>query len=225
MFRTELAESLLKHVCGHKRATEIVGDLLEDGKGPFGVWFAVMQVLLRWSWRWIVGVVAAAASSVALMICLAKIFQFGVALPTASPNNIWASATFSLSAVFVMNLCRFGLRDKVTGLAAALMLLSGLAFRESAAVPTPYLGLGIFIVLGLLATNAATRKPLLITLGAAITYAGIFGLLTEVFLKAFGLSSSTAIVIGLPCCWLVSLLCEARVLAETRRFVDPLPSR
>lgn len=219
MDRYSFAERLVRIAYGRRRAAEIVGDFLEEDSGSLRFLLSVAQVMFASSWRWIVGILVASASSLALMVCFSIAFLRRTGLPLGE-NAIWFTAGLCCCSVLAINVCTFGLRDRVTTAAAGLTaVLVGIAYA-SLFFQAPYLwwlAAATILVIGLL--SEYTRKPVLVLSGAAISYAGVLAISTRVLVVWPGTNRPRALICSLICCWLAGFICESWVLARTRRFV------
>jgi uncharacterized membrane protein (DUF2068 family) len=56
MPKAGLAEWLLAHVSTSQRASEVIGDLLEQKTSPTQFWLTIARIFVALAWRWILGV-------------------------------------------------------------------------------------------------------------------------------------------------------------------------
>ena len=56
MHKAALAERLLAHVSTSQRASEVIGDLLEQKPTPTQFWLTIARIFVALAWRWILGV-------------------------------------------------------------------------------------------------------------------------------------------------------------------------
>src|SRR5580693_1535270 len=93
MYKAHLAEWLLARVSTRQRASEIIGDVLEQpNQSATAFWFTVMHIVVVLSWRWTLGLVAAFFS---WLIAFAP-YRFFVGSKHHAPNHfetwmVWAN--------------------------------------------------------------------------------------------------------------------------------------
>jgi hypothetical protein len=74
--RAQLAETLLSVFGGRERASEIVGDLLEQhGSSAAGFWWAVLAIVFAKTWRWMAAIITAAVSMLFILRKYVALFQ------------------------------------------------------------------------------------------------------------------------------------------------------
>jgi len=67
MPRAFIAEWLLTHASTSQRASEIIGDLLEQKPSPAQFWLTIARILVALTWRWILGAVLAGLSGLVVV--------------------------------------------------------------------------------------------------------------------------------------------------------------
>lgn len=218
MDKAQFAEFLLSLVSGRQRAVEIVGDLLEQSTAksqPF--WWMIVTTTAAFTWRWVVAIVLAAASSVFAALHYSSHLQAHPDLRGISlrPSNFYFLSGTCIWTVVVLNGLRYEIKSKLSGvglgLVGLLLLLAWLMpFRAAFFIFT---AAGIAYLAVCLSTRSM-RGPLVSITASAIAYAGAFCLLMNLMI-----SSSSPMLIGGQLCgyWFVSFVVEATVLAYTRR--------
>ena len=219
MAKDLMAEILLSAVCGHQRAKEIVGDLLEqESTGGQSFYTLMLATLLAFTWRWAVGIVLAAVSTfLAVERCAAYIQTF----PSVSvvPSRlgilccIWGTCLWS---VVVLNALQYGVKNKVNGIGLGL---AGFLFALAWLAPEPVAAYVIIAVVPTYSVICISRRSLrgafAVVISSAISYAAAFWVL----LHLLSVSSGSPLFIGIQFFgyWLLSFIVLAIVLAHTRQ--------
>jgi hypothetical protein len=222
--RAQLAETLLSVFGGRERASEIVGDLLEQHGSPTAAfWWAVLAILFAMTWRWMAAIITAALSTLFLLTKYVAFFQ------RVSPHEkialtwgvAWMLAGLCALSVVMLNVFRFGVRDRLNGVGfgMAVLLVAGACF-----VWSPY---AIYVAPVVVAMYVALcfgrrslRAPFLCVLASALTYAGAFVFLMR-FLRSPETNSPRLFVVESFGFWFLSFVAEAWVLTRTRRWLLP----
>ena len=77
-------------LCGRQRASEIVGDLLEQqNDGPASFWWMFLRVVFAMSWRWPVAIITAAMSILFALVRYVAFFQSTQSLPRGTIRLSW----------------------------------------------------------------------------------------------------------------------------------------
>jgi len=133
--RANIAEWILRRVVGHARASELVGDQLEahPGQGNLRFWLSIGWLVILFSWRRFVGILAATISGVLLAWipfawALTRLWAIEIRPAGPPPNGgpyIAASVLLWNAAVFF--LIRFGFRSDLTWVSLSWAFLSTFA--------------------------------------------------------------------------------------------------
>jgi hypothetical protein len=225
MDKAGLAEWILGCICGKQRASEIIGDLLEqESPSSIGFWWTVFLVLLALIWRWVAGIVAAAAFPFFGMVAYATFVASKVPVPL--DNHAWSAWAFRIMiagacawSVVALNAFRFGVQEDLTKVGAswAIVLTAvGCSIRLPFAQFVCPMVMLACIALCLL--HRSFRRPFLCILSAAGSYAGMFALLVSLLSRPSTVSARV-LIIELFGCWFASIVFEAWVLARTRRLL------
>lgn len=216
-------ESVLRIFCGRSRASEIVGDLLEQGKtNPTRLWRAILGVLFVMNWRWL----AAMATWVAFLI--ADMSPVGMYVRRHAGEHVdpafflwtgrWSLAGVCVMTAVLLNVFQFGFRNRITTLGLGWsVLLTAIAWLGR----VPHIGSAALV---LCFTYAAVclgltqfRGPFLCLCASNLTYAGIFYLLLHLLLNFS--DPSPVLILRIVClAWFLSFVSEAWVLVKTRRL-------
>jgi hypothetical protein len=142
MDKVTLAEHLLTPITGAPRASEIVGDLLEEAASSTAFWLSVMRVAFSYSWRWMIGVPAAMFSILLPAVPFVELLkrqmerQLSTELhsgghlehhPVIQASVFVLLAAVALWSIATLSLVRFGLRGGVTRTTGFLALLLSLS--------------------------------------------------------------------------------------------------
>ena len=224
MDKSSVAERILICVCTKPRASEIIGDLLEQGNSPSSLkfWCSVLGIVFAMSWRWSLGVLAAFWAFAPAL----RVFIVFVALHAGPhPRNVpWAVHAFVLvivsvfiSASAILGAVRFGLRNfssRVALLLAALCAIAACFTRLPGALYTIPFALASALVA--LFFHSSTRRPLLSILCTAGAQAGIYFLSFNAV--SYAHRPSAYVAIG---AWSLSVGSAAWVFSQLqRRMVD-----
>jgi hypothetical protein len=216
-------ERALALVCGQERASEIVGDLLEQGSGTKTLWLMLPKLYLAFGWRWVAGVLLTAAGLFGLGLGLAQL-----AVATSGPlepqwtayGNAMTLAALCTWSVAILNAVRFGWRDvlsRVGGMSAILLTCA------AACVWMPHvrnIAIGVVVIcFAICLANNSLRKAWLSLLLVACAYASAFVLSMKLLPRTPGHVAPAVLMVELFSCWFLSLAFEAWTLAQVRRHV------
>ncbi|WP_263382521.1 hypothetical protein [Granulicella arctica] len=177
MDKAHIAEWLLARVSTKRRATEIIGDLLETPQSPLAFWSSITRIFF-------------ALGSRILLAPLFALFSFAIPLVAFRLSaNAWhhvphhfdpwmrVSALLMIASMFLwtvpaLALIRFGRRDPVTLIAFPLALLLTLS-STFAWLPLAFYGIAAAFTLGILVLclHRTWRRSLLCILGTVATFA------------------------------------------------------
>jgi uncharacterized membrane protein YwzB len=226
----QLAQWLLQRVSSRERASEMIGDLLEQYRdAPVRFNLAVAQVFVAHAWRWAVGIVVA-IFSLLIPIPLFNHIATRRLLLAFQGNEVithhwmlWASAFLFISIRFwsltALSLVRYGIRDRLTQISVFLALVTTsaacFAWLPHATYVIPVMAL-LLILLLILHPNF--RRPaicgacafgaafaIFVVLGFALKYAPSHRIATLYDPELFFVT------------WIGTVLVQAWVLARTRR--------
>jgi len=181
MSKTALSERLLALLSTRKRASEVVGDLLEQGLTGVAFWVAILRVALRLSLRWTSAFVAAVACSVCViaLYCLYVVPRWK--LPHHESWVVWsvcfAGVSLCLATATGLTASWYGIHDRLTRF-TALIWLTVTASACLAWLPhAPFFVASALVAEAiLLSRQAAARRLLLCALAPAAAFATSAGL-------------------------------------------------
>jgi hypothetical protein len=222
--RAQLAEALLNIFAGRERASEIVGDLLEQhGSGAAAFWWAVMAIVFAMTWRWMAAIITAAVSMLFILTKYVALFQ-----PDPAHEKIpltwgvaWMLAGLCAWSVVMLNVFRFGVRDRLNGVGfgvAVLFVASACFVRSPYSIYVAPVVVAMYVALCF--DRRSLRAPFLCVLASALTYVGAFVFLMR-FLRNPESSSPRLLAVEFFGFWFLSFVAEAWVLTRTRRWLLP----
>jgi hypothetical protein len=231
MRRVQWSETVLAYLCGRQRASEVIGDLLEQhDSASLSFAFAVVGVAFALVWRSLAG---AALAIVGSMFFVAQFTNYAAVhgyLPTENSGWRYWSGNLMLSAasvlsVAILNAMRTAWRDRVTYSAACvagvLTISACLAWSNAAMYLVPSV---LVVSLGSLLIESRTRMPVVCAAVTAMTFASLYAvamMLVGLFMKATRLlaflwhSKFTLSMFALAVLF-VSLLVSGLVLTKLR---------
>jgi hypothetical protein len=222
--RAQLAETLLRIFGGRERASEIVGDLLEQhGASAAAFWWAVLAIVFAMTWRWMAAIITAAVSMLFILTKYVAFFQ------RVSPYEkipltwglAWMLAGLCAWSVVMLNVFRFGFRDRLSGVGFGMTMLlvasACFVWFPSAIYVAPVV---VAIYVALCFGRRSLRAPFLCVLASALTYVGAFVFLMR-FLRNPESGSPRLLAAEFFGFWFLSFVAEAWVLTRTRRWLLP----
>lgn len=178
MYKAPIAEWLLAHVSTSQRASEVVGDLLEQKPSPTRFWVTITRILVALTWRWILGVFLAGLSGLVVLAPYSLVVKarWNLAHPHTDPWMISAMYLALAAVCFGTNtgltISRYGFRDRLTWMSGAIwavfIVCSCCAWMPHA----PYV-VALLLTAGLAAPMlfSATRRLVLCVLAPTAAYA------------------------------------------------------
>jgi hypothetical protein len=224
MYKASIAEWLLAHVSTSQRASEVVGDLLEQKPSPVRFWFTVARILVALTWRWVLGAFLALLSGLVVVAPYSLIVKTRWNLGGPPLPHILAMYLFLAAVCFGTNtgltISRYGFRYRLTWMSASVWV----AFIVcSCCAWMPYAPKVIALLLtGGLATllvSGATRPLVLCVLAPTAAYAAsesVFILVSQPTSIPHTSAAATPNVIFGIVTFLTSIVIEGRVLARLR---------
>jgi hypothetical protein len=182
--RAQLAEALLNIFAGRERASEIVGDLLEQhGSSAAAFWWAVLAIVFAMTWRWMAAIITAALSTlfmftkyIGLFILPKYLADFQYHSPhetIALTGRAWMLAGLCAWSVVMLNVFRFGVRDRLNGVGFGMTVL---LVASACFVWSPYAiyvaPVVVAMYVALCFARRSLRAPFLCVLASALTYVG-----------------------------------------------------
>jgi hypothetical protein len=226
MNKARIAEWLLTHVSTSQRASEVVGDLLEQKTSFIQFWLTIARIWVALTWRWTFGAFLAALSGL-IVLAPYSLFvkpRWNLAHPHTEPWMLWAMYLSAAALCFGTNtgllISRYGFRDRLTWMSAAiwaaLIVCSSCAWMPDA----PYV-VALLLTAGLAALLllSATRRLVLCILAPTAAYAATsaaFILLSRLTSIPYTSTGRPANVIFGIVTFLTSIGIEAIVLARLR---------
>jgi hypothetical protein len=228
MYSAHLAQWLLARVSTEQRASEIIGDILEQpNRSVAAFWFTVIRIVFALSWRWMLGLVAAFCS---WLIAFAP-YRFFVGSKHHAPLHfeswmVWANwllmASIGLWSLTALTSFRYGMRDSLTRISVALSLIltasacfAWLPFATYCITGTLTVGLSFFLF------HHSLRRPLFCILCASSALVLTFYFLARGMELIMTNPSTHHDLAGLPI-WAISIGVEAWILALVRhRLLKP----
>lgn len=219
MSKARVAESVLTVAVGAKRASEITGDLLEQGR-QVNFWWTIFTIVVGASWRW---ALAIASSGVVTLFLLTR---YAAATQAHLEQRIQISwgvlcimASLCTFTVVVLNSFRFGVRNRVNavGLPLAALLLS----TAWVASNLQWTHVGISLTLGYLLVcllARSTRREMLCVLAPASVYALCFWGFLQ-FMSGPDKVPQFVLAAEFFGFWFISFICEARSLVFAKRVL------
>jgi hypothetical protein len=224
MHKAPIAEWLLTHVSTSQRASEVIGDLLEQKPSPTQFWLTITRILVALTWRWMLGAFLAGLSFV---VVLAP-YSLWVA-PRRDPAHyepwmLWAMYLAAAAVCFGTNtglaISRYGFRDRLTWMSAAIWAALIVCACCAWMPHVPYV-VALLLTAGLAALllSSATRRLVLCVLAPTAAYAAtaaVFILLSRpTSIPHTSAGAATNVIFGIVTC-LTSIVIEAIVLARLR---------
>jgi hypothetical protein len=228
MYRAHLAQWLLARVSTEQRASEIIGDILEQpNRSATAFWFTVMRIVFALSWRWTLGLVAAFCS---WLIAFAP-YRFFVGSKHHAPLQseawmAWASwllmASICLWSLTALTSFRYGMRDSLTRISVALsLILTASACFAWLPFATYCITGALTVSLSFLLFHHSLRRPLFCILCASSALVLTFYFLARGMDLIVPNPSPHHDLAGLPI-WAVSIGMEAWILARVRhQLLEP----
>lgn len=223
MHKAPIAEWLLTHVSTSQRASEVVGDLLEQKTSFIQFWLTIARIWVALTWRWTFGAVLAALSGL-IVLASYSLFVKPSTHPHSEPWMLLAMYLPAAALCFGTNtglaLSRYGFRDRLTWMSAAIWVIL-IACACCAWMPyAPYV-VALLLTAGLsaLLLSSATRRLVLCVLAPTAAYAAtstVFILLSRPTSIPHTSAGAPANVVFGIATGLTSIVIEAIVLARLR---------
>jgi hypothetical protein len=226
MHKAPFAEWLLTQASTPERASEVVGDLLEQKTSTAQFWLTIVRIWVALTWRWILGAILAGLSG---LIVLAPYWllvkpRWNLAQPRPEPWMLWAmyiaAAALCLGTHTGLAVSRYGVRDGLTRMSAmiwaTLTVCACCAWMPRAALITTLL---LAIALVTLLVSKTTRRIALCVLASTAAYAAtsaLFILLSRPTSIPHASAGATTNVLFGVVTFLASIVIEAMVLARLR---------
>lgn len=225
MYKASVAEWLLAHVSTSQRASEVVGDLLEQKPSLMRFWVTIVRILVALTWRWVLGTSLAALSGLVVVAPYSLIVKsrWNLAHPQYGAQIL--AMYLALAAVCFgtntgLTISRYGFRDRLPWMSASVWV----AFIVcSCCAWMPHADKVIALVLaGGLATllvSSATRPLVLCVLAPTAAYAAsasVFILVSQPTSIPHTSAAATPNVIFGIVTFLTSIVVEGKVLARLR---------
>src|ERR1700722_7536443 len=224
MHKARVAEWLLTHVSTSQRASEVVGDLLEQKTSFMQFWLTIARIWVALTWRWTFGALLAALSGL-IVVAPYSLFvnpRWNLTQPHTEPWMLWAMylalAAVSFGTNTGLSVSRYGFRDRLTWMSAAIWVIL-IACACCAWMPyAPYV-VALLLTAGLsaLLLFSATRRLVLCVLAPTAAYAAtsaVFILLSRpTSIPHTSAGAPANVVFGIATC-LTSIVIEAVVLAR-----------
>jgi hypothetical protein len=231
MRKARIAEWLITHVSTPQRASEVVGDLLEQNPSTTQFWLTIIRILAALTWRWTLGAfLASIFSAVVLASYSLWVIPRRDLAPHFEPWIFWAMYLAVASVCFGtttgLAASRYGLRDRLTCMSAAIWAAL-IAAACSAWMPhAPYV-IALLLTAGLVALllSSATWRLVVCVLAPTAAYAAtnaVFILLSRPTSILYTSAGAPANVIFGIVTFLTSIVIEAIVLAKVRPVLLPL---
>jgi hypothetical protein len=224
MYKAPIAEWLLTHVSTSQRASEVVGDLLEQKPSPTQFWVTIARILAALTWRWILGAFLAGLSGLVVVAPYSLMDRWHLAHPHYDPWMIWAMYLALAAVCFGTNtgltISRYGFRDRLTWMSAAIwaafIVCSCCAWMPHAPKVVALLLTG---GLATLLLSSATRRLALCVLAPTTAYAAtsaVFIVLSRpTSIPHTSAGAATNVIFGIVT-FLTSIVIEGIVLARLR---------
>jgi hypothetical protein len=227
MDKAHLAQWLLSRASTKQRASEIIGDVLEQpNRSAVAFWFTVMRIFFVLSWRWMLGLAAAFCS---FLITLAP-YRFFVGSRHHAPLHfepwmVWANwllmtgcCMWTLAALTSF---RYGIRDSLTRISVLLSLILTVCACFAWLPDAIYFIMGTLTVsLSFLLLHHSLRRLLFCILAASGALVATFVPLASVMNRIVTNPSPYHDLAVIPI-WVVSIGAEAWVLARARHLLLP----
>jgi hypothetical protein len=225
MHKAPIAEWLLTHVSTSQRASEVVGDLLEQKTSFIQFWLTIARIWVALTWRWILGALLAALSGL-IVLAPYSLFvkpRWNLTHPHSEPWMLFAylpAAALCFGTNTGLAVSRYGFRDRLTWMSAAIWVIL-IACACCGWMPyAPYV-VTLLLTAGLsaLLLFSATRRLVLCVLAPTAAYAAtsaVFILLSRPTSIPHTSAGAPANVIFGIATSLTSIIIEAIVLARLR---------
>lgn len=230
MRKAHIAEWLITHVSTSQRASEVVGDLLEQNPSTTQFWLTITRILAALTWRWTLGAV------------LAVLFSFVVLAPYSlwvvprrelahhyDPWIFWAmflaAAAVCFGTTTGLVVSRYGFHDRLSWMSAAIWAVL-IAASCSTWMPHAFYVTALLLTAGLTALllSSATWRHVVCVLAPTAVYAAtnaVFILLSRpTSIPHMPAGAPANVIFGIVTC-LTSFVIEAIVLARIRPVLFP----
>lgn len=225
MCKASVAEWLLAHVSTSQRASEVVGDLLEQKPSLMRFWVTIVRILVALTWRWILGTSLAALSGLVVVAPYSLIVKsrWNLAHPQYGAQIL--AMYLALAAVCFgtntgLTISRYGFRDRLPWMSAsvwvAFIVCSCCAWMPHA---DKVMALVLAGGLATLLVSSATRPLVLCVLAPTAAYAAsasVFILVSQPTSIPHTSAAATPNVIFGIVTFLTSIVVEGKVLARLR---------
>ena len=226
MHKAPIAEWLLTHVSTSQRASEVVGDLLEQKTSLIQFWLTIARILVALTWRWIFGALLAGLSGFVVLAPYSLLIKprWNLTHPHYEPWMLWAIYFAAAALCFGTNtglaVSRYGFRDRLTWMSAAIWAIL-IACSCCAWMPHEPNVVAVLLTAGLAALllSSTTRRLVLCVLAPTAAYAAtyaLFILLSRRTSIPYTSAGAPANVIFGIVTFLTSIVIEAIVLARLR---------
>ena len=225
MGKTYLAERVLRIVCGRPRATEVVGDLLEQGGvSQTELWWVVFRMMYAMSWRWLIAIVLAALTS---LLAITRYVSASPQFHSEFPEPLWLRwgvgcmlAALCAWTATLLNAFQFGIRDRLTYVSAGFSgVCVALAFCGWSPHIRPIASLTLLAFTSVCLSLRALRAAFVSLLLTAGAYAAVF-VMTESWIRITKDASRMLLVTQFFGYWFLSFLAAAWVLRRMRGMMD-----
>ena len=228
MDKGHFAEGVLTLLCGRQRASEIVGDLLEQqNAGSASFWWMLFRVVFAMSWRWPVAIITAAMSILFALVKYVAFFQGNQSLRGGMSPLSWGVecmlACACVWSVVVLNTFRFGFRNYINsagiGMTVLLAVMACLELYPWVPWVMSIAPVAVLAYAGLCLSRRSLRAPFCCVVASAVSYAGAF----YVFMHLMSRPPLSPRLLALEFFgyWSLSFILEAWVLSQTRRWFLP----
>jgi hypothetical protein len=224
MHKAPVAEWLLAHVSTSQRASEVIGDLLEQKTSPTQFWFTIASVFFALTWRWILGAFLAGLSGFVVLAPYSLLVKPRWNLAHQEPWVLWAMYLAAAAVCFGTNtglaISRYGFRDRLTWMSAAIWATL-IACASCAWMPNAPYVITLLLTAGLAALllSSATRRLALCVLAPTTAYAATFTvfivLSRPTSIPHMSAGAATNVIFGIVT-FLTSIAIEGIVLARLR---------
>lgn len=225
MYKASVAEWLLAHVSTSQRASEVVGDLLEQKPSLMRFWVTIVRILVALTWRWVLGTSLAALSGLVVVAPYSLIVKsrWNLAHPQYGAQIL--AMYLALAAVCFgtntgLTISRYGFRDRLPWMSAsvwvAFIVCSCCAWMPHA---DKVMALVLAGGLATLLVSSATRPLVLCVLAPTAAYAAsasVFILVSQPTSIPHTSAAATPNVIFGIVTFLTSIVVEGKVLARLR---------
>lgn len=228
MDSTKIAEKLLVLLCNRKRASEIVGDMLEARNGRIGAtfWCSILRVALMLGWRWLVSIVAAFAVLLANFYVFGHVFQ-GFRGPHDEARMLSIMCLFPCAfswCITTVAVLRYGLSERLLRICLlSSIVLTVVMYIPEFFVPRIALLLAGALLLSAIAWRQEWRRTVLEYAGALVLGYVVFTALRfadyQLLLRHIT-SNRLAVAVVLPT-YLFSILLQAAFLQWIRVREQP----